>query len=128
MKRGEIVNKKNSTGATGKKAGDEQNLMDSLGLQPPSIRKIAEELNQQAQNHPIGKLQEIRAGLNRKRRLGKDIFSTKTIIEKNNYAFHNGGRAELQFNIGLEEDNSGVNFFKAWDCFFITIKSKFNFN
>ena len=103
---------RNSKGVTGKKAGDKQSLIGSSSAQSLSIRKIAEELNQRASNHQIGKLQEIRADLKRKRKLGKDIFSAKTIIEKNNYAFHNGGRTELQFNIGLEEGNSGMNFLR----------------
>jgi hypothetical protein len=57
------------------------------------------ELNSRARAHPIGALQELRArlrGLSRK--AGHDIFSLQTT--KDDYAFHHGGRSELQFNIG----------------------------
>lgn len=63
--------------------------------------KIAEELNRLSEAHPIGSLQEIRQeikGLSR--RAAKTIFTAQSI--KDHYAFHLGGRTELQFNIGWE--------------------------
>ena len=59
----------------------------------------------QGTGHPIGKLQEIRTKLKGlAHQPGHDIFrpNTKTITDY--WAFHYGGRSELQFNIGLENN------------------------
>ena len=71
-----------------------------------NILAIANKLNQLAPSHPIGKLQEIRTQLKKlNRRPGGKIFSTQTTFE--NWAFHHGGRTELQINIGYADgDNS----------------------
>ena len=71
-------------------------------MNTPDLKTIAAELNQRAIAHPIGSLQEIRAELHHKRRAGQDIFRSSTIFPK--WAFHFGGRGELQFNIGFEND------------------------
>ncbi len=69
------------------------------------IKAIAEQLNIRARTHAIGKLQTIRAELKGfARRPGTDIFSPQTIHE--GWAFHHGGRSELQFNIGKEADGT----------------------
>ena len=78
-----------------------------------NLQRFAEELNQAARSHPIGALQEIRAELHGKQRSGRDVFSTQTVFEE--WAFHHGGRSELQFNIGFDgtkgnELRSGVAF------------------
>src|SRR4030067_3584132 len=62
------------------------------------IKRIALELNELSRSHPIGHLQELRARLKGKTRTHK-IFVTDFA----DYAFHDGGRHELQFNIGAEE-------------------------
>ncbi len=68
-----------------------------------SLRSIVSEINLRAKRHPIGGLQEIRKDLKGLQRLPtRDIFTSLTIFEKEDYAFHNGGRKELQFNIGVE--------------------------
>ena len=76
------------------------------------MQEFARELNRAARSHPIGTLQEIRAELHGKQRSGRDIFSAQTIFKK--WAFHHGGRSELQFNIGFDhtkdELRSGVAF------------------
>jgi hypothetical protein len=66
----------------------------------PKLDAIAAELNRKARVHPIGNLQEVRAELHHRRRTGQDIFRSATIAPE--WAFHFGGRSELQFNIGLE--------------------------
>jgi hypothetical protein len=67
-----------------------------------NITAIADKLNELASAHPIGKLQDIRTQLKGlSRRPGNKIFSTHTIFE--DWAFHHGGRTELQFNIGYED-------------------------
>lgn len=70
-----------------------------------NIPAIADKVNDLALAHPIGKLQDIRTQLkNLKRRPGDKIFSKHTIFD--NYAFHHGGRKELQFNIGYADGES----------------------
>lgn len=70
---------------------------------------IAAELNARSRTHAIGALQEVRAGLKRlSRKPGHDIFSAQTTND--DWAFHHGGRSELQFNIGEISDVRGVRF------------------
>jgi len=72
------------------------------------IHGIARKLNILAQSHPIGQLQLIRTELKKlKRRPGNKIFSIHTIFDT--YAFHHGGRTELQYNIGRADDNINEN-------------------
>lgn len=61
---------------------------------------IVSELNLRAKTHPIGKLQEIRKDLKGLKRAPAPIF-----ILFEDYAFHIGGRKELQFNVGIERVN-----------------------
>lgn len=65
------------------------------------IKSITLELNREAQNFRIGKLQDIRKRLKNKSRLPyRYIFNDQTVSDE--WAFHYGGRSELQFNIGKE--------------------------
>ncbi|MBR1029396.1 hypothetical protein [Bradyrhizobium liaoningense] len=69
------------------------------------IASIAHAINARAKSHDIGALQTIRKEIHGfSRRPGSNIFSGQTIHP--HWAFHHGGRSELQFNIGLE-DNTG---------------------
>lgn len=53
-------------------------------------------------DHAVAELQSIRTNLKALgKRPGSKIFSTQTVYPT--YAFHHGGRSELQFNIGVEE-------------------------
>jgi len=72
-------------------------------MSTPNLRTIASELNRKASTHPIGRLQEIRAELHRRRRAGRKMFSSATTFR--NWAFHFGGRPELQFNIGWDDED-----------------------
>lgn len=66
------------------------------------IHAIADKLNELAPPHPIGKLQDIRTQLKKlNRRPGGKIFSVQTTFD--DWAFHHGGRTELQFNIGYAD-------------------------
>lgn len=70
------------------------------------IAGVAATLNELASGHPIGQLQDIRKALKGfDRRPGDKIFSAQTIFT--DWAFHHGGRTELQFNIGREESDAG---------------------
>lgn len=66
------------------------------------IKTIANKLNKLASSHPIGELQVIRTKLKElTRRSGSKIFSKATKFK--DWAFHHGGRTELQFNIGYAD-------------------------
>lgn len=70
------------------------------------IQSLTDELNSKADSYQIGALQDLRKTLKGfARRPGNSIFSSKTTFE--NYAFHHGGRTELQFNIGFDGLNGG---------------------
>jgi len=64
------------------------------------LRSIISEVNLRAKTHPIGMLQEIRKNLKGLKRLPRTIFTSLTTFDE--WAFHYGGRKELQFNIGIE--------------------------
>ncbi len=69
-----------------------------------NIREIAGELNSLANNHRIGDLQKIRKDIKGLKRIpSKNLFHDSTISD-DGWAFHYGGRKELQFNIGFEEE------------------------
>jgi hypothetical protein len=83
--------------------------MNDPDMNDPDIRTIAAELNARSRAHPIGALQEIRASLKGlSRKPGHNIFSPQTT--KSDWAFHHGGRFELQFNIGEISDIRGFRF------------------
>jgi hypothetical protein len=66
------------------------------------IEPIAHAINARAKPFTIGTLQTIRKELHGfAKRPGTNIFSGQTIHP--HWAFHHGGRSELQFNIGLED-------------------------
>ena len=72
------------------------------------MHAIAAELNRRAVAHPIGALQQIRTKLKGlSRQPGHDIFRANTKTVTDEWACHYGGRTELQFNIGLE-NNRGI--------------------
>ena len=67
-----------------------------------SIPELAEALNRASGNFEIGGLQRLRMRLRSlERPAAPAIFDARTVHP--NYAFHVGGRTELQFNIGEEE-------------------------
>lgn len=70
-----------------------------------SLKSIAKEINDLSSNYRMGQFQEIRRkilGLSRVKT--NEIFTDQTIHDK--WAFHSGGRKELQFNIGFEGDEN----------------------
>ena len=71
-----------------------------------TIPKLADELNRQSVEFEIGSLQEIRKRLRGLTQIPcRGIFAKKSIkVSKDGhwYAFHLGGRDEIQFNIGQE--------------------------
>ena len=73
-----------------------------------AIRTLATTLNDLSQSYDIGQLQSLRKALRGRPSRTRKIFSKQTIHE--DYAFHDGGRSEIQFNIGLEDRGSLVRF------------------
>lgn len=70
-----------------------------------SIKAIASSINELADNHEFGQFQELRSRLHGGKRVGSVIFNinNKSVNEEGGWAYHTGGREELQFNIGYEE-------------------------
>ncbi|HLE30444.1 MAG TPA: hypothetical protein VI793_20140, partial [Anaerolineales bacterium] len=65
------------------------------------LREIAERINIKAADYRMGRFQSLRKELKGLSRVSSHkIFTNQTIHEK--WAFHLGGRKEMQFNIGLE--------------------------
>jgi hypothetical protein len=76
-----------------------------LGGHGVSLTTIVQEIERRAGTRQIGRLQEIRQELKGHARLaGHSIFTPMSIFEEGGYpyAFHHGGRTELQFNVGFE--------------------------
>ena len=75
----------------------------------PALAAIVQEINQRAGSRPIGHLQGLRKDLKGLARFpGRSIFSPQTTFQ--HYAFHFGGRKELQFNVGFDSANDGEMF------------------
>lgn len=71
-----------------------------------NIKDVAEKLNSLADNHEIGQLQSLRKELkNLNKPKTYKLFSQGSIFKERNFAFHSGGRAEIQYNIGFENDH-----------------------
>lgn len=69
------------------------------------ISEIARKINKLSATYKIGDLQVIRKRIkNLGRQAGSSIFNADTINDHLGWAFHYGGRKELQFNIGEEEE------------------------
>ena len=64
------------------------------------IAKAARILNKRAGEYDLGRLQSLREQLRGRPTRTSKVFSAATTFE--DYAFHDGGRHEIQFNIGLE--------------------------
>lgn len=76
-----------------------------------TINEIGQRLNKLASRYPIHELQVRRKevkGLGGGQR--RTLFENKE--EGKDYAFHYGGRGELQYNIGLEREDDGKPFFR----------------
>ena len=69
---------------------------------------MVEEIERRAETREFGRLQEIRKELKGLSRLHRQIFPAQSVFEDSDgggYAFHYGGRKELQFNIGSEPED-----------------------
>jgi hypothetical protein len=64
------------------------------------ISEAARVLNERAGSYDIGRLQSLRKQMRGRPSRTSKVFSKTTIFE--GYAYHDGGRQEIQFNIGIE--------------------------
>ncbi len=70
------------------------------------LTTIVNEINNRSKHYSVGELQQIRKEiLGFKRLPSREIFTSVTTFD--DWAFHHGGRKELQFNIGLESLEGG---------------------
>lgn len=77
--------------------------LEDENLINPNISKIVEEIESRASRFEFGNLQSIRKKQKNLERLHKFIFGKQTISSGEGYAYHYGGRNELQFNIGEDK-------------------------
>ncbi len=75
---------------------------ETCWLEKPSIKEITNAIEKKASEFSFGDFQSIRQQLKGKSTCSPTIFTAKTTFT--NYAFHNGGRTELQFNVGYESN------------------------
>lgn len=69
-----------------------------------SLTAIIQEIEHRAKAREIGRLQEIRKELKGHARLAAHSIFTSQSIFGERYAFHYGGRTELQFNVGFDTE------------------------
>lgn len=68
-----------------------------------NIENITSRIETECQNYRFGLLPKIRSELHQQQSTGLPIFRPNTIDNAEGYAFHYGGRRELQFNLGFED-------------------------
>ncbi|MGD9930280.1 MAG: hypothetical protein AB7U05_09685 [Mangrovibacterium sp.] len=69
-----------------------------------NIREIAEKINEESQKYQFGKLQDLRKDIKGLSKKASSMIFTDQTISDDGWAFHHGGRKEIQFNIGLESE------------------------
>jgi hypothetical protein len=68
------------------------------------LAQVAEEINIRSKSYEVGKLQILRKEIGNLSRLpSTNLFDLRTVFEE--WGWHYGGRKELQFNIGIEENS-----------------------
>ncbi len=75
-----------------------------------NIATLVKKINQAAPAYQVGGLQQYRAKLHEKKSGTFKLFSAQTTFAKDwgGFAFHHGGRTELQFNIGISHAEKKV--------------------
>ncbi len=79
-------------------------------LENPDIKNVVAAIEDQAASYQFGHLQDIRRSLKGLGRTSKTIFRDETTFDS--YAYHYGGRTELQFNIGFDEPGDGKTYLR----------------
>jgi hypothetical protein len=80
------------------------NYLKEYGM---NVTTLAQQINETAAAYRVGNLQQFRSQVHGKHARTKKIFTKSTVFEDEEYAFHDGGRTELQFNIGYESCDQG---------------------
>lgn len=77
-----------------------------------SISEIARNLNLNCATYEVGQLQTVRSKFTGKRQLRSGIFDvpSKGVNEEEGWAYHYGGRSEIQFNICFEREYNRFRF------------------
>ncbi len=71
-----------------------------------TIKDVAKKINELAEDYRMSGFQELRKKIkNLSKTPSQYIFTDRTIFDKHKYAFHYGGRTELQYNIAEEDVN-----------------------
>lgn len=83
-----------------------------MWLENPNIIDVTDAIEKLAPNYAIGNLQRIRQQMKGSDICYQNIFGKRTISEEGEYAYHLGGRTELQFNVGFEDDGNGERKFR----------------
>lgn len=78
-----------------------------------TLREIAHSVNDyiEINSTTLKDFQKIRATAKGIRPPGKTLFDDRNIKDENDFVFHYGGRKEMQYNIGIDEDQ-GVAVFR----------------
>ncbi|MBK8725844.1 MAG: class I SAM-dependent DNA methyltransferase [Holophagaceae bacterium] len=84
-----------------------------LAMTPAEFRIFVQEVQDESRHWPgpMGQFQELRARIRGRRSAQSDIFrfgEKGSVYE--GYAFHFGGRSEMQLNLGLEEDGAWLRY------------------
>ena len=69
-----------------------------------NIREIANIINKESQKYQFGKLQDLRKEIKGLSKKASSLIFTEQTISDDGWAFHHGGRKEIQFNIGFERE------------------------
>ena len=67
------------------------------------LKDIMQEINSRADDFNIGRLQSIRKDIHNNMRIPSNYLFDPRTTKEEEYAFHYGGRKELQFNVGIED-------------------------
>lgn len=69
-----------------------------------NIREIAVKINEESHKYQFGKLQDLRKEIKGLSKKASSLIFTDQTISNDGWAFHHGGRKEIQFNIGFESE------------------------
>ena len=69
-----------------------------------NIKEIAHGINDKSKEYQFGRFQELRKEIKGLSRIASSTIFTNQTISEEGWAFHYGGRKEIQFNIGIEEE------------------------
>lgn len=69
-----------------------------------NIKEIAYKINEKSKNYKFGKLQDLRKEIKGLTKKASSMIFIDQTISNEGWAFHYGGRKEIQFNVGFESE------------------------